>query len=199
HAAIVARELGTPVIVGVAGARDLLADGQDVTVDCSQGMTGRVLDGLVQYSVDTIDISEMLSPDVDIMVNIANPGEAFKTAALPVAGVGLARMEFIIANEIKAHPMALLEPDRIKDRKTRKQIEKLTAGYEDGADYFVSRLAEGIAMIAAAFYPRPVIVRTSDFKSNEYALLIGWADIEVAENNHMHIFRGAPMYLHQQS
>ena len=196
HAAIVARELGTPVIVGAAGSRDLLTDGQDVTVDCSQGMTGRVLDGLVKYSVDTIDISEMLSPDVDIMLNIANPGEAFKTAASPVAGVGLARMEFVIANEIKAHPMALLESDRIKDRKTRKQIEKLTAGYDDGADYFVSRLAEGIAMIAAAFYPRPVIVRTSDFKSNEYASLIGGDDFEDAENNPMIGFRGASRYIH---
>ncbi|MEH6758658.1 MAG: phosphoenolpyruvate synthase [Parasphingorhabdus sp.] len=196
HAAIVARELGVPVIVGVAGVRGLLMTGQEVTVDCSQGMTGRVLDGRVPFSIDTIDIGKISSPDVDIMVNMANPGAAFKTAALPVAGVGLARTEFIIANEIKAHPMALLFPDRISKRKTRKKIDKLTAGYSDGVDYFVTRLAEGIAMIAAAFYPRPVIVRTSDFKSNEYASLLGGSDFEDAENNPMIGFRGASRYVH---
>ena len=196
HAAIVARELGIPVIVGVAGARELLTNGRNVTVDCSKGMTGRVLDGLVPFLIETIDISEMTPPNVDVMVNIANPGAAFKTAMLPVAGVGLARIEFIIANEIKAHPMALLEPDRITSRKTRSQIAKLTAAYQDGADYFVSRLAEGIAMIAAAFYPRPVIVRTSDFKSNEYASLLGGSDFEDIENNPMIGFRGASRYIH---
>ncbi len=196
HAAIVARELGIPVIVGAAGARNLLADRQDVTVDCSQGMTGRVLDGEVPFTVETVDVSDMTSSDVDLMVNIAIPDAAFKTAVLPVAGVGLARTEFIIANDIEAHPMALLFPDRVSNAKTRRQIEKLTARYEDGADYFVSRLSEGIAMIAAAFYPRPVIVRTSDFKTNEYASLLGGSDFEAAENNPMIGFRGASRYVH---
>lgn len=196
HAAIVARELGIPVVVGVPGVRELLATVQEVTVDCSQGMVGRVLDGKVPFSVDTIDVSEIEPLDVDLMVNIANPSAAFRVANLPVAGVGLARTEFIIANEIKAHPMALLFPERISDPKTRRQIDKLISGYSDGADYFVSRLAEGIAMIAAAFYPRPVIVRTSDFKSNEYASLLGGADFEMAENNPMIGFRGASRYVH---
>jgi len=196
HAAIVARELGIPVVVGASGIRDRLTDGQQVTVDCSQGMVGRVLDGAVSFSVETIDVSELATPDVDLMVNIANPDTAFKTAALPVAGAGLVRIEFIIANEIKAHPMALLDQDQVRNRKTRRQIEKLIAGYANGADYFVSRLAEGIAMIAAAFYPRPVIVRTSDFKSNEYASLLGGADFEAAENNPMIGFRGASRYVH---
>ena len=196
HAAIVARELGIPVIVGVSGARDLLVNGQGVTVDCSQGMTGRVLDGEVPFSVDTIDVSEMASPDVDLMVNIAMPDAAFKTAELPVAGVGLARTEFIIANEIEAHPMALLFPERVSNRQTRRKIEKLTTGYQNGADYFVSRFAEGVAMIAAAFYPRPVIVRTSDFKTNEYASLLGGRDFEESENNPMIGFRGASRYVH---
>ena len=196
HAAIVARELGIPVVVGAPGVRGLLNMGQEVTVDCSQGMIGRILDGKVPYSVDTVDVSEIEPLDVDLMVNIANPSAAFRVANLPVAGVGLARTEFIIANEIKAHPMALLFPERISDLKIRKQIDKLTSGYSDGADYFVSRLAEGIAMIAAAFYPRPVIVRTSDFKSNEYASLLGGSDFEAAENNPMIGFRGASRYVH---
>jgi pyruvate,water dikinase len=130
------------------------------------------------------------------MVNIANPSAAFKAAKLPVAGVGLTRMEFIIAHEIKAHPMALLQPERVSDPKVKRQLDKLTTGYSDGADYFVTRLAEGIATIAAAFYPRPVIVRTSDFKSNEYASLLGGMDFENEENNPMIGFRGAARYIH---
>lgn len=196
HAAIVARELGIPVIVGAANARQLLITGQEVTVDCSQGMTGRVLDGIVPFSVNTVDIGKLERPETDLMVNIANPGAAFRVAALPVAGVGLARTEFIIANEIKAHPIALLAPDRIGNQRIRKQIDLLTSGYASGADYFVSRLAEGIATIAAAFYPRPVIVRTSDFKSNEYASLLGGHDFEEPENNPMIGFRGASRYIH---
>ena len=196
HAAIVARELGIPVIVGAANARELLMTGQKVTVDCSQGMTGRVLDGIVPFSVHTIDIGKLERPEVDLMVNVANPGAAFRVAALPVAGVGLARIEFVIANEIKAHPIALLSPDRIGNQRIRRQIATLTSGYASGADYFVSRLAEGIATIAAAFYPRPVIVRTSDFKSNEYASLLGGHDFEETENNPMIGFRGASRYIH---
>lgn len=196
HAAIVARELGIPVIVGVSGMRNLVAAGQDITVDCSGGMTGRILEGQVPFSVDTVDVAALDTADVELMVNIANPSAAFNAAKLPVAGVGLVRMEFIIAHEIKAHPMALLHPERISDPKVRRQLDKLTAGYSDGADYFVSRLAEGIATIAAAFYPRPVIVRTSDFKSNEYASLLGGMDFEDKENNPMIGFRGASRYIH---
>ncbi len=196
HAAIVARELGIPVIVGATNARQLLRTGQEVTVDCSQGMTGRVLDGIIPFSVHTVDIGKLERPETDLMVNIANPGAAFRVAALPVAGVGLARLEFIIANEIAAHPMALLAPDRVGSRRDRRQIETLISGYASGADYFVSRLAEGIATIAAAFYPRPVIVRTSDFKSNEYASLLGGQDFEEPENNPMIGFRGASRYIH---
>lgn len=196
HAAIVAREMGIPVIVGAAGATQLLATGEQVTVDCSQGMTGRVMSGIIPYSVHTVDIGELEKTETDLMVNIANPNAAFRVAALPVAGVGLARTEFIIANEIGAHPMALLLPDQIGDRRIRKKIEMLTSGYESGADYFVTRLAEGIATIAAAFYPRPVIVRTSDFKSNEYASLLGGGDFEETENNPMIGFRGASRYIH---
>ncbi|WP_373492159.1 phosphoenolpyruvate synthase [Parasphingorhabdus sp.] len=196
HAAIVARELGIPVIVGAENARQLLTETQEVTVDCSQGMTGRVLDGIIPYSVDTVDIGKLEKPETDLMVNIADPGAAFRVAALPVAGVGLARTEFIIANEIKAHPMALLAPDRISSGRIRKQIETLTSGFASGSDYFVARLAEGVATIAAAFYPRPVIVRTSDFKSNEYASLLGGRDFEQVENNPMIGFRGASRYIH---
>lgn len=196
HAAIVARELGIPVIVGAPDVRQLLSTGQDITVDCSQGMVGRVLDGKIPYSVDTVDVSAIEPLDVDLMVNIADPSAAFRVANLPVAGVGLARTEFIIANEIKAHPMALIYPEKISNPQTRKKIEKLTSGYASGADYFVSHLAEGIATIAAAFYPRPVIVRMSDFKSNEYASLLGGGDFEIAENNPMIGFRGASRYVH---
>lgn len=196
HAAIVAREMGIPVIVGAADATQLLATGEQVTVDCSQGMTGRVMSGIIPYSVHTVDIGELEKTETDLMVNIANPNAAFRVAALPVAGVGLARTEFIIANEIGAHPMALLMPDQIGDRRIRKKVEMLTSGYESGADYFVTRLAEGIATIAAAFYPRPVIVRTSDFKSNEYASLLGGGDFEETENNPMIGFRGASRYIH---
>ncbi len=196
HAAIVARELGIPVIVGAADARESLHAGQEVTVDCSQGMTGNVLEGPIPFSTETVDITKLATPDVDLMVNLANPDAAFRVANLPVAGVGLARIEFIIANEIQAHPMALLSPDRISHEETRKEIEALTANYKSGADYFVSRLSEEIATIAAAFYPRPVIVRTSDFKSNEYASLLGGSDFEEPENNPMIGFRGASRYIH---
>jgi pyruvate,water dikinase len=196
HAAIVARELGIPVIVGATNARQLLMLGQEVTVDCSHGMTGKILDGIIPFSVRTVDIGKLESPATDLMVNIADPGAAFRVAALPVAGVGLARTEFIIANEIKAHPMALLRPELIVRPGIRKRVEALTSGHASGAEYFVSQLAEGIATIAAGFYPRPVIVRTSDFKSNEYASLLGGQDFEKSENNPMIGFRGASRYIH---
>jgi pyruvate, water dikinase len=196
HAAIVARELGIPAIVGAAKARQLLKPGQGVTVSCAEGEKGNVRNGNVPFAVETVNVDAIQSGNVEIMVNIGNPDKAFRTAALPVAGVGLARIEFIISDAIKAHPMALLFPDRVKNAKARRALMALTAGFSDGADYFVTQLAEGIGVIAAAFYPRPVIVRTSDFKSNEYASLLGGADFEMAESNPMIGFRGASRYMH---
>ncbi len=196
HAAIVARELGIPAIVGASGARKLLSLGQNVTVSCAEGEKGNVRSGSVPFVVETISVDTVQPAGAKIMINIGNPDKAFRTAALPVAGVGLARIEFIITEAIKAHPMALLFPDRVKSSKDRRELAALVEGYRDGADYFVSQLAEGMAVIAAAFYPRPVIVRTSDFKSNEYASLLGGADFELAESNPMIGFRGASRYMH---
>lgn len=196
HAAIVARELGIPAIVGAKGARSLLQAGQKITISCAEGERGKVYAGHIPFALDSMDIANITPADVEIMVNIGNPDIAFRTAALPVAGVGLARIEFIIANDIGAHPMALLFPERVISKKTRRQLEALTKGYTNGTDYYTSRLAEGIGVITAAFYPRPVIVRTSDFKSNEYASLIGGADFEKPENNPMIGFRGASRYMH---
>ncbi|MFM2257138.1 MAG: hypothetical protein RIQ28_985 [Pseudomonadota bacterium] len=196
HAAIVAREHGIPAIVGATGARKLLKPGQEVTVSCAEGETGKVRDGHVSFAIDTVDVGHIRPANVEIMVNIGNPDLAFRTSALPVAGVGLARIEFIIANAIRAHPMALLFPERVKSAKVQRALALLTMGYSDGGDYFASKLAEGMAVIAAAFYPRPVIVRTSDFKSNEYASLLGGDDFEMAEANPMLGFRGAARYSH---
>lgn len=196
HAAIVARELCIPAIVGAAGARRLLKPGQHVNVSCAEGERGNVRNGSVPFVVETVNVDGITPDDVEIMVNIGNPDKAFKTAALPVAGVGLARIEFIITEAIKAHPMALLFPERVKSAATRRALSALTKDYRDGADYFLSQLAEGMGVIAAAFYPRPVIVRTSDFKSNEYASLLGGADFESAESNPMIGFRGASRYMH---
>jgi pyruvate,water dikinase len=196
HAAIVARELGIPAIVGATGARSLLQSRQEITVSCAEGEKGNVRDGEVPFAVDTIPANHIQPNNVEIMVNIGNPDIAFRTSMLPVAGVGLARIEFIIADAIGAHPMALLFPDKVKSQKVRRQMSMMIRGYSDGADYYTSRLAEGIGVIAAAFYPRPVIVRTSDFKSNEYASLLGGADFEAKENNPMLGFRGASRYMH---
>jgi pyruvate,water dikinase len=196
HAAIIARELGIPAIVGAQDALKLLTPGVDVTVSCAEGETGLVREGRVPFAVETTDVGAIQPVGVEIMVNIGNPDIAFRTATLPVAGVGLARLEFIIADTVKAHPMALLFPDKVARRQTRRALARLIAGYASGADYFVARLAESIGVIAAAFYPRPVIVRTSDFKSNEYAALLGGEDFERAESNPMIGFRGASRYIH---
>jgi pyruvate, water dikinase len=196
HAAIVARELGIPAIVGAAKARTILTPGQQITISCAEGEKGNVRSGNVPFAVETINVGTIKPLNVEIMVNIGNPDKAFVTAALPVAGVGLARLEFIIADTIQAHPMALIHPERVKSAAVRRKITALTEGHRDGADYFVSRLAEGMGVIAAAFYPRPVIVRTSDFKSNEYASLLGGADFEMPESNPMIGFRGAARYMH---
>jgi pyruvate,water dikinase len=196
HAAIIARELGIPAIVGVAGARTLLADGAPVTISCAEGETGRIRAGRLPFAVEPVQLGASRPEKPRLLVNIADPAKAFRTAALPVDGVGLARIEFIITQHIGIHPMALVAPERVSDVRVRRRIAARTGGGRDGADYFVRQLAEGVAVIAAAFYPRPVVVRLSDFKTNEYRALLGGEDFEVAEDNPMIGFRGASRYIH---
>ncbi|NYZ14868.1 phosphoenolpyruvate synthase [Azospirillum sp. RWY-5-1] len=197
HAAIVARELGIPAVVGAETATAALGDGRTVTVSCAEGEVGRVYDGAVPFHVERVDLGSLERPQTRIMVNIGNPEQAFQTAALPVDGVGLARMEFIISETIRAHPMALLHPERVQDAAERDRIRDLAGGHPDGAAFFVERLSEGIGTIAAAFHPRPVIVRLSDFKTNEYAALVGGRWFEPVEENPMLGFRGAARYAHE--
>lgn len=196
HAAIIARELGIPAIVGVPRASRLLQDGVAVTVSCAEGDVGRIRSGLLDYAVETTALPARPPDGPSLYVNIADPAKAFRTASLPVDGVGLARIEFIIAEHIGIHPMALVRPEAVQSEYVRRKIARATAGYANGADYFVQKLAEGIGIIAAAFYPRKVIVRTSDFKSNEYGALLGGTDFETAEANPMIGFRGAARYVH---
>lgn len=197
HAAIVSRELGVPAIVGASEATELLQNDQDVTLDCSQGEVGYVYEGQYPFEVTEILLEHVPKLDVEIMVNVADPDRAFTLSFLPVEGVGLARIEFIITNSIKIHPMALLHSDKVTDESVRKKIEEITSAYKDGSQFFVQTLAQGIGMIAAAFYPRPVIVRLSDFKSNEYRNLLGGQDFEPIEANPMLGFRGAFRYDHE--
>ena len=196
HAAIVARELGIPAVVGAEHATETLHNGEPVTVSCAEGAIGRVYEGLVPFHKLITDVTGLQRPATHIMVNLGNPELAFQTSLLPCDGVGLARMEFIINEHIKVHPMAVLHPERIVDQAERARVQALWAGYPDGASYFVEKLAEGVGTIAAAFYPRPVIVRLSDFKSNEYAALMGGRDFEPREENPMIGFRGAARYIH---
>ncbi len=196
HAAIVARELGLPAVVGTDAATSVLQDGALVTVSCADGEVGHVYDGAAEFHVDQVDLSDMPRPATKIMVNLGNPALAFGTSMLPNDGVGLARMEFIISEAIRAHPLALLHPDRVQDDAERDQVEELVSGHPDGATYFVERLSEGVGTIAAAFHPRPVVVRMSDFKSNEYANLVGGSWFEPHEENPMLGFRGASRYAH---
>ncbi len=196
HAAIVAREFGIPAIVGVEGATEALKTGDEVTVSCTEGDLGRVLAGRVPFEAHTTDVTGLARPRTKIMLIVGNPDLAFKLSFLPNDGVGLARMEFIIADSIRVHPMALLHPERIADESEREAILALTRNYARPADFFVQRLAEGVATIAAAFYPKPVIVRMSDFKTNEYAHLLGGSGFEPHEENPMLGFRGAARYTH---
>jgi pyruvate,water dikinase len=193
HAAIVARELGLPCVVGTGDATRTLATGRPVTVSCAEGEEGRVYDGLVPFEREEIDPRTLPEPRVPVMLNVGNPEIAFQVARLPAAGVGLARIEFVVSGWIGVHPMALVHPERI-DADARARIAERTQGFASGADFFVERLASGVAMIAAAFWPRPVIVRFSDFKTNEYAGLIGGAPFEPVEANPMIGFRGASRY-----
>ena len=196
HAAIIARELGITAVVGCGDATAVLKNGDSVTVSCAEGDTGRVYAGEIPFEFEDTQLDVLARPKTKIMVNLGNPALAFQTSMLPNDGVGLARMEFIIAEHIKAHPMALLYPERVSDEAARTRLVELTRAYASPADYFVERLAEGVGTIAAAFYPKPVVVRMSDFKSNEYAALIGGADFETAEDNPMIGFRGASRYTH---
>lgn len=196
HAAIIARELGIPAVVGAGNATTSVPRGATVTVSCAEGDTGRVYAGEVPFHVERTELSAMAKPATSIMVNLGNPDLAFKTSFLPNDGVGLARMEFIISESIRAHPLALIHPEKVRDPAARAALERLTRGYPDGASFFVERLSEGIGTIAAAFWPKPVVVRMSDFKTNEYASLLGGADFEPEEDNPMLGFRGASRYAH---
>ncbi|WP_397410616.1 phosphoenolpyruvate synthase [Polaromonas sp.] len=196
HAAIVAREMGIPAVVGCGHATTAIRTGDEVTVSCAEGSQGRVYAGLLPFTKRSIDVAGLARPQTHLMVNIANPDSAFQTALLPNDGVGLARMEFIVAEHIRAHPMALVHPEKVEDAAVREEIARLTRSYAKPADYFVRQLSEGVAMIAAAFYPKPVIVRMSDFKTNEYASLLGGRWFEPEEANPMIGFRGASRYAH---
>lgn len=194
HAAIVSRELGLPAIVGTEEGTKKLKNGKEITLSCAEGDTGFVYEGKVPFKEQEIDISKLKEPPLDIMLNLASPHEALRWWPLPVKGVGLARMEFIINDEIKIHPMALCHFRKIKDPKVKKKIETITRAYKDKKEHFVENLALGIGKIAASVYPHPVIVRMSDFKTNEYANLIGGAQFEPHEENPMLGFRGASRY-----
>jgi pyruvate,water dikinase len=194
HAAIIARELGIPAVVGCGNATELLKDGAEVTVSCAEGDTGFVYDGHVDFQVDEVALDKMPDIPVKIMMNVGTPEQAFDFASLPHRGVGLARLEFIINRQIGIHPQALLELDK-QPPDVRRIIDNMIAAYPSPIDYFWMRLAEGIAMIAAAFAPEPVIVRLSDFKSNEYANLVAGNRYEPHEENPMLGFRGASRYI----
>jgi pyruvate, water dikinase len=198
HAAIVSRELGVPAIVGTEHGTEVLHDGQIVTVSCAQGDIGFVYDGKLPFDVERTNVKDLPRPRTKVMMNIANPEEAFALSFIPNDGVGLAREEFIISNYIKIHPLALINYAKTADAKVKAEIEKLTAGYDDKPQFFVDKLAQGVAMIAAAFYPKDVIVRLSDFKTNEYANLIGGRVYEPIEENPMLGFRGASRYYNQR-
>ena len=194
HAAIVSRELGIPAIVGTGTGTSSISTGEDVTVSCAEGDDGFVYRGRLPVRIERTNLADLPRPRTHMMMNVGNPAEAFSLSLLPNDGVGLARLEFIISTHVRAHPMALLRPGQIADGKQRRDIERLTSGYADKGQYFVDRLAEGVAMIAAAFWPKDVIVRLSDFKTNEYAGLLGGAAFEPKEENPMLGFRGASRY-----
>ena len=198
HAAIIARELGIPAIVGTENATGVLHDGQEITVSCAEGEIGYVYDGALPFAVSELPLDQLPRPRTQIMMNVGNPEDAFNLAAIPNDGVGLARLEFIIANHIQAHPLALVHFDRLADQHVKAQLAELTAGYDDKPRYFIDKLAQGVALIAAAFYPKPVIVRLSDFKSNEYAHLLGGQQFEPVEDNPMIGWRGASRYYHDR-
>ena len=194
HAAIVSRELGIPAVIGTGKATDAIEEGREITVSCAEGDTGYVYDGLLEYDEREIDVEDIPGTETAIMMNISSPSAAMKWWRIPCRGIGLARMEFIVNNEIRVHPMALVNFEELEDDDESREIERLTAGYDDRTEYFVERLSRGMARIAAVRYPDPVIVRMSDFKTNEYADLIGGRRFEPEESNPMIGFRGASRY-----
>ncbi len=194
HAAIVSRELGTPCVVGTGKGTETLHTGDDVTVSCAEGDDGKVYAGRLAFDREDIDPTTLPVSPVPLMLNVGNPENAFRLSQLPSAGVGLARIEFVVSSWIGIHPMALLYPERVRDAAVLAAIKRRTAGFDPPSEFFVDRLASGVGQIAAAFYPRPVIVRFSDFKTNEYAGLLGGADFEPVEANPMIGFRGASRY-----
>ena len=194
HAAIVSRELGIPAVIGTGDATHVLDDGQEITISCAEGDTGYVYDGILEYEAEDLDLEGIPDTETEIMMNIASPAAAMRWWRLPVSGIGLARMEFIINNGISIHPMALVRFEDLEDDEAKKEIERLTAGYDDRKEYFVDVLSRGMARIASVWYPDPVIVRMSDFKTNEYADLLGGSQFEPEEANPMLGFRGASRY-----
>ena len=198
HAAIVSRELGIPAIVGTSNATETIKDGAEITVDCSNGETGTIYSGKLKFEVKKTKLDEVPKLDTKIMMNVADPNRAFSFAMLPNDGVGLARLEFIINNSIRIHPMALVQPDKVTNKEAASKIEELTNGYDDKKQFFVDKLAQEAGTIVAAFYPNPVIVRFSDFKSNEYRSLLGGEFFEPKEENPMLGFRGASRYYHEK-
>ncbi|MEU6982070.1 phosphoenolpyruvate synthase [Streptomyces sp. NPDC046324] len=193
HAAIVSRELGVPAVVGTGNGTRILRDGRTATVSCAEGAGGHVYEGLLAHEETLTDLAELPTTRTRVMLNLADPSAAFRWWRLPADGVGLARLEFIVAHQVKVHPMALLHPERL-DAHDRHVIERITEGYLDRGQYFVDRLAHGIARIAASRWPAPVVVRTSDFKTNEYAKLLGGRPFEPEEANPMIGWRGASRY-----
>src|SRR5213596_2183701 len=198
HAAIVSRELGIPAVVGTGEATKVLREGQEVTLSCAEGDEGFVYEGLLDFAEEQVSLKKLPETRTPIMLNIASPGGAFRWWKLPCDGIGLARIEFVIANRIQIHPMALVRFDEVEDNEARRKIDELTRAYKNKPDYFIDKLAEGIARIAAAQHPHPVIVRLSDFKSNEYAQLIGGQQFEEQEQNPMLGLRGASRYYHEK-
>ena len=196
HAAIISRELGVPAVIGCDNATTSIKNNAPITVSCAEGDHGKVYEGILNFEIKTTDLSGLKRPKIKIMLNLGNPELAFKTSFLPNDGVGLARMEFIITESIKAHPMALIHPERVQDASELQQLKALTRYYNKPDDFFIERLSEGVATIAAAFYPKPVVVRMSDFKTNEYATLLGGRWFEFNEANPMIGFRGASRYTH---
>jgi pyruvate,water dikinase len=194
HAAIISRELGVPCVVGTGDGSEILRDYRSATVCCAEGETGLVYEGILDFEVKRFDMKHLERPQTSIMMNVGDPDNAFHLSFIPNDGVGLARLEFIINNFIKIHPMALVHFDQLDDEHAKREIEQLTVGYEDKKVFFIDRLAQGVAKVAAAFFPKDVIVRMSDFKSNEYANLIGGSQFEPVEDNPMIGFRGACRY-----
>ena len=197
HAAIISRELGIPALVGAAGVLKSVRDGQLITLDCSAGSEGTVYEGQLAIEMEKNVLGEITKAPVNVLVNVASPERAYRYSFLPVDGVGLARLEFIITNAVQVHPMALVAPERVTDKKIKKQLADIAAPYASAQEFFIKKVAEGVATIAAAFFPRPVLVRFSDFKSNEYRGLLGGSYFEPVEENPMMGLRGAARYYHE--